>query len=35
VKENATEEEMIEALKLANAWQFIEKLDKKIDTYVG
>lgn len=26
---------MIDALKKANAWEFIEKLEKKLDTYVG
>ncbi len=26
---------MIEALKQANAWDFISKLDKQINTYVG
>lgn len=30
VKEDATEEEMIDALKQANAWKFIEKLDDKL-----
>ncbi|EAS04625.2 ABC transporter family protein (macronuclear) [Tetrahymena thermophila SB210] len=34
-KRDATEEQMIEALKQANAWQFIEKLEKGLDTYVG
>ena len=34
-KKNATEEEMIDALKKANAYDFVMKLDKKIDTYVG
>lgn len=35
VKEDATEDEMIEALKLANIWDYIEKLDKQLDTFVG
>ena len=26
---------MIEALKKANAWEFVEKMQKKLDTYVG
>jgi ATP-binding cassette subfamily B (MDR/TAP) protein 1 len=30
-----TEEELIEALKKANAWEFVEKMEKKLDTYVG
>ena len=30
-----TEEEMIEALKKANAWEFVNKMEKKLDTYVG
>ncbi|KAL4503074.1 hypothetical protein ABPG72_014303 [Tetrahymena utriculariae] len=34
-KRDATEEQMIQALKQANAWQFIEKLEKGLDTYVG
>jgi len=28
VKENATEDEMIYALQMANIWDYIEKLDK-------
>lgn len=34
---NATEEEMIEALKAANAWSFIQDKfgEKGIDTHVG
>ena len=30
-----TEEEMVEALKKANAWEFVNKMEKKLDTYVG
>ena len=26
---------MIAALKKANAWEFVEKMEKKLDTYVG
>ena len=32
---DATEKEMIEALRQANAWDFVNQLDKKLDTYVG
>lgn len=41
VKENiaygtiATDKEIIDALKAANAWDFVSKFDKKIDTQVG
>ncbi|KAL4480238.1 hypothetical protein ABPG74_020754 [Tetrahymena malaccensis] len=34
-KEDATEEEMINALKQANAWEFIQQLEDKLDTFVG
>ena len=34
-KMNATEEEMIKACKMANAWEFIEKMDKKLQTKIG
>jgi len=34
-KEDASEEEMISALKQANAWEFISKLENQMDTYVG
>ncbi|KAL4473708.1 hypothetical protein ABPG74_022572 [Tetrahymena malaccensis] len=34
-KPDATEEEMIEALKKANVWSFIENQEKKLDTFVG
>lgn len=30
-----SDEEMIEALKKANAWEFVEKTEKRLDTYVG
>ena len=31
----ATEDEIIEALKMANAWSFIQKYPQKLDTNVG
>lgn len=34
-KENATEEEMIDALKIANAWEFVKDLPKGIQTNIG
>jgi len=34
-KEDASDEEMIWALKQANAWEFVSKLESKLDTYVG
>jgi len=34
-KPEATEQEIEEALKLANAYDFIMALEKKLDTYVG
>lgn len=34
-KENATEEEIIEALKIANAWEFVKDLPKGIETNIG
>jgi len=34
-KENATDEEIIEALKIANAWEFVETLPKLLDTNIG
>ncbi|KAL4464298.1 hypothetical protein ABPG72_011343 [Tetrahymena utriculariae] len=34
-KEDATEEEMIQALKQANAWEFVQLLENQLDTYVG
>ncbi len=30
-----SEEEMMESLKKANAWEFVDKMEKKLDTYVG
>ena len=33
--ENATEDQMIEALKIANAWEFIKDLPEGIDTNIG
>lgn len=30
-----SEDELVDALKKANAWEFVEKLEKKLDTYVG
>ena len=34
-KENATDEEIIEALKIANAWGFVEDLPAGLDTNIG
>lgn len=34
-KESATDEDMIHALKIANAWEFVEKLPEGIDTNIG
>ncbi|CAD8161006.1 unnamed protein product [Paramecium pentaurelia] len=34
-KTDATENEMIDALKKANAWDFVQKMDKGLETYVG
>ncbi|WP_223034974.1 ABC transporter ATP-binding protein [Hanstruepera marina] len=34
-KPNATDEEIIDALKIANAWEFVQKLPEGIDTNVG
>ena len=33
--ENATEEKIIEAAKAANAWEFIEEMEKGLDTVIG
>src|SRR5690625_3091261 len=33
--ENATEEEIIEALKVANAWEFVSELPEGVDTNIG
>ncbi|MBR1742429.1 MAG: ABC transporter ATP-binding protein [Lachnospiraceae bacterium] len=32
--ENATEEELIEALKISQAWEFVEKKEKGLDSFV-
>lgn len=34
-KETATDEEIIDALKVANAWEFVEELPDGIDTNIG
>ncbi len=34
-KENATDEEIIEALKIANAWEFVKELPQKLETNIG
>jgi subfamily B ATP-binding cassette protein MsbA len=34
-KEGASDEEVIEALKIANAWEFVKDLPKSIDTNIG
>lgn len=34
-KENASENELIEALKIANAWEFVKDLPNGIDTNIG
>lgn len=34
-KSDATDQEMEEALKKVNAWEFVNDLEKKMDTYVG
>jgi subfamily B ATP-binding cassette protein MsbA len=34
-KENATDQEIIAALKIANAWEFVKDLPKTIDTNIG
>ena len=34
-KDNATEEEIIEALKIANAWEFVKDLPMGLDTNIG
>lgn len=33
-KENATDEEIIAALKTAQAWEFVEKMPKQLDTHI-
>ena len=34
-KQNATDDEVIEALKIANAWEFVKDLPKGIETNIG
>ena len=34
-KDDATNDEIINCLKVANAWEFVKKLPKKIDTNIG
>ena len=34
-KENATDENIIDALKIANAWEFVKELPQKIETNIG
>lgn len=34
-KENASDEEIIDALKIANAWEFVKELPKGIETNIG
>lgn len=34
-KENATDEEIIKALKIAQAWEFVKKLPDKLDTVIS
>ncbi|MCT8341035.1 ABC transporter ATP-binding protein/permease [Flavobacteriaceae bacterium TK19130] len=34
-KENATEEELVDALKIANAWEFVKDLPKGLQTNIG
>ncbi len=34
-KANATDEEIIEALKIANAWEFVKELPEGLDTNIG
>ncbi len=33
--ENATDEEIISALKIAQLWEFVERLENGLDTYIG
>ena len=35
VKENATDEEIIEALKISCAWEFVERMPEGIDSNIG
>ncbi|MDX1720589.1 MAG: ATP-binding cassette domain-containing protein, partial [Salegentibacter mishustinae] len=34
-KDNATEEEIIDALKVANAWEFVKELPEGLETNIG
>jgi len=34
-KEDATDDEIIDALKIANAWEFVKDLPKQLDTNIG
>lgn len=34
-KQNATDEEVIDALKIANAWEFVKDMPKNIDSNIG
>ena len=34
-KDNTTDDEIIEALKVANAWEFVSELPKGLDTNIG
>lgn len=34
-KDAATDDEIIDALKIANAWEFVKELPKKLDTNIG
>ena len=34
-KENATDQEIIQALKIANAWEFVKELPKTIENNIG
>ena len=34
-KDNATDEEIIDALKIANAWEFVKELPQQLDTNIG
>ena len=34
-KDDATDAEIIEALKIANAWEFVKELPKQLDTNIG
>jgi ATP-binding cassette subfamily B protein len=33
--ENATDEEIIKALKIAQAWEFVDRLPEKLDTHIS